>query len=494
MFRKQGNTVNLPNDERQLLAGYARLIGRIGETKVYRISALRPLLTDCQAEVNEYPEYDPSDELGEPAGAGWVKQYIAETERIKTANTHLAARNLITLIPHQHELDVVVVGVTLAGYDLGREFVQLKSAVSGESASMDILLSWSKSKSKQLARELYKWLPNVLPGVKPWMSEKDIDKGTEWFGELQAYLGQAKACIIVVTEENVRSPWLYYEAGAIAAKGPDVRVCPYLVGIEPGMLADGPLGKFQGTVPTLDDTLALIYSLNRRLGSPHNEQLLKHAVDVNWHTLEAEITRMQGLPPQNPADFIRTPADELAGLVLSTAATMLLLEAAEDRQGIVIVSADLSGVTISTNGKAFNQQGNPRSEAEWTQAVKELAEQRLLEQRGEEIYELTDKGYKLADKRKGQPQARQLDENDIVSLLEGHLASHRDELPAMTFRFDEMESQLRLPAGSATKHIDKAAETLGHRVRRKGGNVVTFDVISYGPSSTNFDGKGRPIR
>jgi hypothetical protein len=38
-----------------------------------------------------------------------------------------------------------------------------------------------------------------------------------------------------------------------------------------------------------------------------------------------------------------------------------------------------------------------------------------------------------------------------------------------------MESQLQLPFGSAEQYIDKAADTLGHKVRRKGNNIVTFD-------------------
>jgi len=103
---------------------------------------------------------------------------------------------------------------------------------------MDVLISWSKNRSREVATLFHGWLPKVLPGVAPWMSDKDIDKGTEWFAELQGLLGRAKLCIICVTAENVRSPWLYYETGAIAAKNDEqVRVCPYLVGIEPSMLS-----------------------------------------------------------------------------------------------------------------------------------------------------------------------------------------------------------------------------------------------------------------
>lgn len=50
------------------------------------------------------------------------------------------------------------------------------------------------------------------------MSSKDIDKGKQWFGELQEFLSDATSWIICVTSEIVRSPWIYCETGAIAAK------------------------------------------------------------------------------------------------------------------------------------------------------------------------------------------------------------------------------------------------------------------------------------
>ena len=119
---------------------------------------------------------------------------------------------------------------------------------------MRLLISWSKAQSKAVATALHGWLPTVVPGIQPWMSSKDIDKGKEWFAELQSVLAEARLCIICVTPENVRSPWIYYETGAIAAKGPDVLICPFLVGVSPNLLADGPLGKWQCTLADKEDS------------------------------------------------------------------------------------------------------------------------------------------------------------------------------------------------------------------------------------------------
>ena len=118
------------------------------------------------------------------------------------------------------------------------------------------------------------------------MSSKDIDKGKLWFGELQNFLGEATSCIICVTSENVRSPWIYYETGAIAAKKQEVLVCPYLIGIGTSMIADGPLAQSQCTEAMKEDTLALIRSLNKALANPHDEGLLVGNFESKWPEFE----------------------------------------------------------------------------------------------------------------------------------------------------------------------------------------------------------------
>ena len=179
--------------------------------------------------------------------------------------------------------------------------------------AMDVLISWSKNQSRQVASVFRTWLPKVVPGLRPWMSNKDIDKGKQWFGELQAFLGEATSCVICVTAENVRSPWIYYETGAIAAKKQEVLVCPYLIGIGISMIADGPLAQYQCTEATKEDTLALIRSLNRALAKPHDEGLLAGNFESKWPEFEEELTRVIETEVAAPAGFVETDADVLAG-------------------------------------------------------------------------------------------------------------------------------------------------------------------------------------
>jgi hypothetical protein len=272
--------------------------------------------------------------------------------------------------------------------------------------NMDVLISWSKPRSREVATLFHGWLPKVLPGLAPWMSDKDIDKGTEWFAELQGLLGKATLCIICVTAENVRSPWLYYETGAIATKeGEGVRVCPYLIGIEPSMLSDGPLGKWQCTVATKAETLALMRSLNKVLdeGKRHNEALLEGNFEAKWPEFEKELSRIVALDVGGGDEFVSTDADQLAGLNLSSEARTLLVEAAKDGNGLVMCIGTLGGMIVQSNGKQFAEQGNPRSKAKWKRVIADLVGCELLEPRGNkgEVFGMTDKGYEVADILKG---------------------------------------------------------------------------------------------
>jgi hypothetical protein len=249
-----------------------------------------------------------------------------------------------------------------------------------------------------MATVFHGWLPKVVPGLKPWMSSKDIDKGKQWFGELQDFLGDATSCIICVTSENVRSPWIYYETGAIAAKKQEVRVCPYLVGIGVSMIADGPFAQYQCTEATKDDTFALIRSLNKALAKPHDEGLLCGNYENIWPEFEQELGRILEMESPASADFVETEADILARCNLSAEARRLLVAAAGG-DGQVLYTRNSSGCNTQAGGQVLNEPHNRRSEAKWEQAIKDLVACDLLTPRGYkgEVFELSAKGYEVAD-------------------------------------------------------------------------------------------------
>ncbi len=260
---------------------------------------------------------------------------------------------------------------------------------------MGVLISWSKKQSREMASIFHGWLPKVVPGFKPWMSSKDIDKGKQWFGELQDFLGEATSCIICVTAENVRSPWIYYEMGAIAAKKQDVLVCPYLVGVGVSMIADGPLAQYQCTEATKEETLALIRSLNKALATPHDEGLLTGNFETRWPEFETELQRILGMDVAAPADFVETEADVLAGYKLSAEARKLLVTAAATG-GLVHYHETTGGDLICLGEQVLNDPSNRRSTAVWKKALKDLLAYDLMEGMGA-LVEVTAKGYEIAD-------------------------------------------------------------------------------------------------
>jgi hypothetical protein len=137
------------------------------------------------------------------------------------------------------------------------------------------------------------------------------------------------------------------------------------------------------------------------------------------------------------------------GADLSPEAVELLLNAAEDTHGIILVMRTMRGQHIQTNERQFGELANPRSEAKWRAAVDSLRGCGAIEGRGSkgEVFGLTDRGYRLADevRKRKRPlrvshdktagpyimvHVRQLDE--LTSLLKSHGVPHSVEESAVS--------------------------------------------------------------
>lgn len=79
-----------------------------------------------------------------------------------------------------------------------------------------VFLSWSGDASHSVAKRLSQWIEDMLHVVDPWVSSGGLQKGSMWFDELQRILGETRIGILCVTAENVKSPWLLFEAGALS--------------------------------------------------------------------------------------------------------------------------------------------------------------------------------------------------------------------------------------------------------------------------------------
>lgn len=75
----------------------------------------------------------------------------------------------------------------------------------------DMFISWSGEHSKIIASNLKSILELAFENedITVFMSEKDIESGTEWFPSIKSHLNNSCCAIIVLTKENTNAPWAF---------------------------------------------------------------------------------------------------------------------------------------------------------------------------------------------------------------------------------------------------------------------------------------------
>lgn len=157
---------------------------------------------------------------------------------------------------------------------------------------MKVFLSWSGDLSHKVAVVLRDWLPSVIQSIEPYVSSEDIDKGARWSTDIAKELEASAFGVLCVTQENLESPWLNFEAGALSKTVDKSRVCPFLYGVKRSEIK-GPLLQFQSTILEEADVKKLVGSLNAACDAEHLEDTrLERAFEVWWPRLEGELSRL----------------------------------------------------------------------------------------------------------------------------------------------------------------------------------------------------------
>ena len=98
-------------------------------------------------------------------------------------------------------------------------------------SSANLFLSWSEEPSRSLAASLKNWLPEIFEDkVSPWFSE-DIEPGELWMEATLKAPGSHPCGLFILTPASRDAPWIFFEAGAIAAKIDKTRIFVLLVGL-----------------------------------------------------------------------------------------------------------------------------------------------------------------------------------------------------------------------------------------------------------------------
>lgn len=193
-----------------------------------------------------------------------------------------------------------------------------------------VFLSWSGTTSRGVAEALAEWLPKVFQGVTPFVSAKDIDKGANWTTELSRELETTEFGIICLAPDNLASPWLNYETGAIS-KSVDSRVCPVLFGVTKDQIKP-PMQQLQLTSIDSEEFVLLISSLNKVAGSPLSASAVREAVEVWWPRLEASLEKvplpaMKSEPDLEPQPEPAQPMPDVTEMLEELLARMRALDA-----------------------------------------------------------------------------------------------------------------------------------------------------------------------
>jgi hypothetical protein len=168
---------------------------------------------------------------------------------------------------------------------------------------MKVFISWSGDRSKAVAEVLDEWLQCVLQAVDPWMSSKDIDRGSLWFSEISDQLADTKLGIVCLTKDNKTKPWILFEAGALAKGLSSARVCTFLIDLEPTDVGN-PLAQFNHTHHDKDGVFELLRTINSSLGEKAlKEKVLERVFDTYWPQFESGFQdALKDNPPTGPIE------------------------------------------------------------------------------------------------------------------------------------------------------------------------------------------------
>ncbi|MEH6690627.1 MAG: toll/interleukin-1 receptor domain-containing protein [Pseudorhizobium pelagicum] len=181
---------------------------------------------------------------------------------------------------------------------------------------MKLFISWSGQASQQIAVEIRRWLPLLLPAVEPFITTTDIEKGARWQGEIVKELEESNYGIVCLTPQNLHSQWLAFEAGALS-KHLNGKVATLLFDVTHAEVHP-PLSMFQGTLFNEQEVRQLVLNINS--SAPPEKRREDGQIERLFPMLWTEFNNSVALILQNAAQ----PAQEQDALNLEDVATEML--------------------------------------------------------------------------------------------------------------------------------------------------------------------------
>lgn len=189
-----------------------------------------------------------------------------------------------------------------------------------------LFISWSGERSRAVAVALRDWLPLILHYVQPWVSATDIDAGQRWATEVGQQLNDSSFGVLCLTRDNLQSPWILFEAGALAKSIATGAVVPYLLDLEFSDVT-GPLAQFQAKKADRIPTFELITAINHRATGPVPMERVQELFGMAWPRLQQILSQV---PPANisaqPTRSQREVLEELVQVIRAVEQRTRVLE------------------------------------------------------------------------------------------------------------------------------------------------------------------------
>ena len=158
---------------------------------------------------------------------------------------------------------------------------------------MKIFFSWSGNLSHNFARTLSDWLECVFPSITYFISSSDISPGSRWSNKLTDELEECKVGILCITYENISSPWINFEAGALSKHINEAGVIiPMLINISNDEIRNSPLSQFQTLTIKRDDIYKLTIKICDILNCEIKTDKLKRIFDTWYPDLSGKIAKL----------------------------------------------------------------------------------------------------------------------------------------------------------------------------------------------------------
>lgn len=134
---------------------------------------------------------------------------------------------------------------------------------------MKVFISWSGMNSKKIAFYLKRTLEAIFENedFETFMSDEDILSGSEWFTAIKDELQDSNCAILCLTRENIGSPWINFEAGAIGMQHGSQQVIPLL--IDTDIPTASPLRNYQAVTLNQEGFKRMLKTI-RRMGALYN--------------------------------------------------------------------------------------------------------------------------------------------------------------------------------------------------------------------------------